>query len=150
MVVRNFRNNQLTGLLCCYFDKEKGNADCLGPFIDSTIEDYLLLAMELFDFIKNNVKEKTNYTFFFSKENIECMNFLEFIDADRRENEYEHELLLNRGSFIPYSNKIKIKSLDEDYYQQFKQLHDLIFPNVYVSGKDIIEDINKRLFYCRF
>ena len=144
MNVGNFRGSQLTGLLTCYFDREKKNADCVGPFIDSTREDYITLAKQLLEFIKAHVDMEMNYTFFFSKENIECSGFLESINAERKTNEYE--LILTKESFIPYLNKVKIGNLDRTYYNQFIQLHDFIFPGVYVSGKDVIEDINKNRF----
>lgn len=144
MIVGSFRDNKLTGLLNCYFDIEKKNADCSGPFIDSTTEDYLSFAKQLFDFIKRHVDVEMKYTFFFSKENMECRNFLESINADRKINEYE--LLLKKESFMPYPNTVEINNLDETYYNQFIQLHDFIFPNIYVSGKDIVEDINKNRF----
>lgn len=42
---------------------------------------------------------------------------------------------------------MEINNLDRAYYNQFIQLHDFIFPGVYISGKDIIEDIiNKNIF----
>lgn len=144
MIVGSFRDNKLTGLLNCYFDIEKKNADCSGPFIDSTTEDYLSFAKQLFDFIKRHVDVEMKYTFFFSKENMECRNFLESINADRKVNEYE--LLLKKESFMPYPNTVEINNLNETYYNQFIQLHDFIFPNIYVSGKDIVEDINKNRF----
>ncbi|MBW4828448.1 MAG: GNAT family N-acetyltransferase [Clostridiaceae bacterium] len=144
MIVGSFRDNKLTGLLNCYFDIEKKNADCSGPFIDSTTEDYLSFAKQLFDFINRHVDVEMKYTFFFSKENMECRNFLESINADRKVNEYE--LLLKKESFMPYPNTVEINNLNETYYNQFIQLHDFIFPNIYVSGKDIVEDINKNRF----
>lgn len=141
IMVGNFRNGQLTGLLYCYIDKEKKNADCIGPFIDSESEDYIILAKQLFEYIRNNIDIKIKYTFFFSKENIKCKEFLESINAVRKTNEYE--LLLQKELFIPYQKKIKISELDKVYYNQLIQLQDFIFPGIYVSGKDIIEDINK-------
>ena len=144
IVAGNFKGNQLTGLLLCYFDMEKRNGDCIGPFIDTVTENYLLLAIQLFEFIKSQVDVEMKYTFSFAKENVECINFLESINADRRVNEYN--LLLERKSFVPYLNTAEINNLDRAYYNQFIQLHDFIFPDIYVSGKDIIKDINKNRF----
>lgn len=141
MMVGSFRGDQLTGLLICFIDRERQNADCAGPFIDSSEEDYMVLAKQLFEFAKDSIDVEMKYTFFFSKENVNCKEFLDSINADRKVNEYE--LVLKKEFFIPYLKKVKISNLDKAYYNQFIDLHDYICPDIYVSGKDIIEDIGK-------
>lgn len=137
-----WQGERLIGFLSCYIDKEKGNGDC-SLLIEPTVH-YDLVAKNLFDTLHNQLPPSLRYTFFFSKENKQCADFLQRLGACKEVNEYA--LILKRENKKDVFNRAKIKELAPERYLEFAELHDSIFPGVYISGKDIIEDIGKRHF----
>ncbi|MFT4145101.1 MAG: GNAT family N-acetyltransferase [Mobilitalea sp.] len=136
------QDNQLIGVLICYVDQEKDNADCsilLEPGVS-----YKDIVIRLFEFMRKQLSPSVKYTFFFPKANIECKDFLNSIGAKREVNEYS--LLLKRGEDKLPTHFLTITDLAKENYTQFIELHDCIFPDVYISGKDIINDIGNRHF----
>lgn len=133
----------LVGVLNCYIDSEKNNADCM-LLIDSTKCNYNDVAKDLFIKIKSQFDDKMKYTFFFPKQNTECSSFLEAIQARQEVNEYC--LIFTKDQNTSYKSSAKVTELTKDYYEQFIELHDKIFPGVYISGKEVINDIGKNHF----
>jgi GNAT superfamily N-acetyltransferase len=82
-----------------------------------------------------------HYTFFFSKENVECSTFLKSLDAFQKPNEYG--LLIQKKNSFQAKKSEKVQILPKEYHHKFIELHDAIFPDVYISGKEIISDIGK-------
>lgn len=157
-----FHKVEMAGIITCYCDRDKNNVDCAGPFITELgdwVEDLDRkdIMMQLFYFIRNHYNNDMKYTFFFSKENEECIRFLELIKAKKLINEYQ--LIIHKTDYLAqFSNmdaNVDLNRIGREYvvtdlskgnYGQFIKLHDAIFPDVYVSGNDIIEDINKKRF----
>ncbi len=136
------QDDQLIGVLICYVDQEKDNADCsilLEPGFS-----YTDIAIKLFEFIRKQLSPSVKYTFFFPKANIRCSDFLNTVGAKPEVNEYS--LLLKRGGEILPTHSLTITDLTKENYTQFIELHDYIFPDVYISGKDIVNDIGNRHF----
>lgn len=138
-----YKDNEIIGILNYYMDELRNNADCT-LLIDSQKCDYNLVANLLFKKIKSLNDTNTKYTFFFPKENIECANFLESINANREVNEYG--LRLDKGYANIDKVNLDIGKLPTDYYEELKELHNEVFPDVYISGTDIIENIGKKHF----
>lgn len=134
---------EITGLLSCYVDKPKNNADC-SLLIDSRKCDYHTAAGMLFKKFKLLNDNNMKCTFFFPKENIECASFLESIHAVRQVNEYR--LILGKRQAVVSPSNHAITELPGSYHAAFIELHDTIFPGVYISGADIIKDIGKGHF----
>lgn len=136
------QDNQLIGVLICYVDQEKSNADC-SLLLDPDVA-YENIAAKLFEFMRNQLSPSIKYTFFFPKENKDYKDFLDTIGAKREVNEYS--LLLKRGDEKLPTHSLTITDLAMENYTQFIELHDDIFPDVYISGKDIIDDIGNLHF----
>lgn len=137
-----WQGERLIGFLSCYIDKEKGNGDC--SFLIEPAVTYDVVAKNLFDALHNQLPPSMKYTFFFPKENKQCAEFLQRLGACKEVNEYG--LILKRENRKDILYMANIKELSSKQYPQFTELHDSIFPGVYISGKDIIEDIGKRHF----
>lgn len=138
-----WKNNEVVGVLNYYMDELRNNADCT-LLIDSQQCDYKSVANLLFKKVKNLTDINTKYTFFFPKENIKCANFLESINAKREVNEYG--LVLEKNHTNSDRLNFNIGELPIDYYKEFKELHNEVFPDAYISGADIIENIGRKHF----
>lgn len=136
------QGNQLIGVLDCYIDDEKSNIDC-SLLIEPGV-CYEDIARRLFDLIRKQFSPSMKYTFFFPKENINCSDFLDKIGAHREVNEYG--LLLKRGSEKLFPNSFTVIDLPGEQHTQFVELHDNVFPGIYISGKNIVNDIGKKHF----
>lgn len=138
-----WENNKVLGTINYYLDEVRNNADCT-LLIDSKICDYNAVANILFKKVKDINNIDTKYTFFFPKENIDCSNFLESINAKREVNEYG--LIMNKDGIKNEKFKSNVNELPIDYYEQFKNLHNEIFPDVYISGTNIVESIGNKYY----
>lgn len=139
-----FENDILKGMLCCFIDEEKNNADCCGPFVNG---DFSKISKEMLDYMKSLVTPSMNYKFFFGKSNIECASFMELINAENQGNEFQ--LILKRKNYKKAASSIQVNLLPTEYTNEFIKLHDSIFPGIYVSGKDIIKSRGfGREIYC--
>ena len=133
--------DRLCGLLSCFPDLEKGNVDCA---LLADRENYSATARKLLSAAQAQLGNHLRYTFFFPKENEACAAFLESIGACRRENEYR--MVLRRDDWQPQEGLPAPHPLEEAAYAAFVALHDRVFPDVYVSGRDILEDLGKSRF----
>jgi len=94
--------------------------------------------------MRAQMNSQFHYTFFFSKENIECSTFLKSLSAFQKPNEYG--LLIQKKNSCQAKKSKSVQILPTEYNQRFIELHDTIFPDVYISGKEIILDIGKNHF----
>lgn len=140
--VQCMKGNQLIGLMDCYVDHEKNNADC-SLLIEPEL-DYGVIAGKLFGEIRKILGSSMQLTFFFPKKNIDCSYFLNSIGAHREVNEYS--LLLKREDFSATPQPFSIIDMPHEYYAKFIEMHDSIFPGVYVSGKGIVVDIGEKRY----
>ena len=136
-------SDDLVGIINTYTDKEKHNIDCF-IFIDSNQCDYNDVAKLLMDEMMNDLPDDYHHTFFFSKENIECSNFLTTMHAVKKTNEYGMIFLSQKASQVQKSDKMMV--LPKIFYQDFVELHDTTFPEIYISGKEIIDDLGRNRY----
>lgn len=129
------------GVLSCFPDWEKGNVDCA---LLADREGYDSTAGQLLCAAREQMGNHLRYTFFFPKENEDCIAFLEGVGAQRQENEYR--MVLRRNHWHPMEGLPEPRPLAEGEEIPFAQLHDQIFPDVYVSGRDILRDLGKNRF----
>jgi ribosomal protein S18 acetylase RimI-like enzyme len=66
---------------------------------------------------------------------------MERMNAENEGNEFLLKVL--RSDFVGADNKIDIEELESSFYDAFIGLHDSIFPDAYVSGKDILASLAK-------
>ena len=149
------RGDELIGVVFGYTDKNKHNTDVnlmIAPELCD--DDYNALARGLFAKYRAALGKDMKYTFFFSSHNTRCARFLCDIGANREVNEYG--LILRRGcerNLSESNTDVKsggdfgvISELcagNEHDCRAFAALHDEIFPDVYISGDDIINDLSR-------
>ena len=132
------------GLVSCFPDREKGNADC-SLLLDACGADYREAAGALLARARERLGPGMACTFFFPVENGECRGFLEQAGARRQVNEYI--LRLGREAWSePRDMAAEPRPVREGELADFAALHDQVFPGVYVSGRDILEDLGKGRF----
>lgn len=132
------------GLLNCFPDKEKNNADC-SLLLDLHGDAYEEAAAALVLAAKKKLGQEMECTFFFPKENEDCGRFLTQYGACRQENEYI--LLLRQEDWRkPGTLAARPRPVTDAQRDAFATLHDAIFPGVYCSGKDILNDLGKTRF----
>lgn len=132
------------GLISCFPDWEKGNADC-SLLIDAGGRAYREIAEKLAASVRKKLGPEMSCTFFFPKENGDCRSFLDKAGAQRQENEYL--LRLKKTDWVPFQNPaVEPRPAADGEQAAFAALHDAIFPGVYVSGKDIWADLGKTRF----
>lgn len=142
-VVGYYKDDTLIGVISFYVDEEKQIADCIGPFVEG---DYCKLAKAMIDYVKPLFKQSLSLNFFFDKRNIECILLMDLICAENKGN--ESILTLKRDNYKKQEFAVSVEKLTPEYEDQLIELHDFIFPDVYVSGKDIIQSIgiNRQVF----
>ena len=137
-------DGRLVGLVSCFPDWEKGNADC-SLLLDAHGADYRAAAGALLAKAREKLGSGMACTFFFPVENGECRGFLEQAGARRQVNEYI--LRLGREAWSePRDMAAEPRPVREGELADFAALHDQVFPGVYVSGRDILEDLGKGRF----
>lgn len=126
------------GLVSCFPDEEKHNADCT-LLIAASETAYSAIAAPLLSAARATLPPKTACTFFFPTENADCRHFLEQAGAERQENEYI--LLLRRADWHEAPcPAVQPRPVRDEEQAAFAALHDALFPGVYASGADIWAD----------
>lgn len=133
-----FQNDLLKGFIGGYADKERKNVDCIGPF---ATESYSEIFYELFQFLRKQLPLDYRYTFYIGSENKECIHFMEVLNAVSTGNEYS--LYIERKDYKKDLVSQNVTEYSKEYREQLINLHDTIFPGVYISGKRIIETLGK-------
>ncbi len=132
------------GLVSCFPDPEKNNADC-SLLLDAQGAAYPDLAKALLAAAREKLGPNLACTFFFPVENADCRGFLESAGARRQVNEYI--LSLARADWnAPSHPAAQPHPLQEEERGAFASLHDAVFPGVYASGQDILADLGKSRF----
>lgn len=135
-----WNQEEVVGLASCYVDAEKHNADCT-IFVAPEYE-FDEIAERLLYEAQSQIAGKVHATFFFPKENARCRGFLEKIGAKRQGNEYE--LLLQKEKMPVVENTEDVQMLLPEDYEAFVKLHDTIFPDCYITGKEILADVGQK------
>lgn len=139
-----FEKDVLKGLIFCYIDNDRNNADCGGPFVDG---DFSKISKEMFEYMKSLVNSPIKYTFYFGKSNAECISFMELIRAENQGNEFQ--LKLKRENYKKIVSSIHVDVLPVEYTNQLIKLNDTVFPEGYISGNGIIQSIGvDRQIFC--
>lgn len=151
-----WKGQQPLGLISCFPDFAKGNADC-SLLINAAGETYQTIAKALLASAQAKINpglseagqshsiQNATLTFFFPTENKDCRNFLISIGARQQVNEYL--LLLTRETWHASAHdRSEPRPIKNDEHHAFAALHDQIFPGVYASGADILADLGKTRF----
>lgn len=132
------------GLISCFPDWEKGNADC-SLLLDAHGASYLEMAAALVSAARERLGPKVACTFFFPMENRDCRRFLDLAGAQRQVNEYL--LFLGREDWnAPANLAAEPRPLQDEERDAFAALHNKVFPDAYASGQDILTDLGKARF----
>lgn len=132
-------NNQLIGALGVDTDPDLGRAWFYGPFVEQSL--WHATAEKLYDELVAELPMNiTEYELFGDIRNTQLLKF-----AVRHEFELvstQHVLLLKRENFSQ-SEEINVQQLAPEFFDQFEQLHDHIFPRTYFSAQEILTQLNQ-------
>lgn len=143
-VVAYFEEETLLGVLGVIVDEEKSTADCCGPFV--AVEDFVGISAKMLEYARDHFNAGLKYYFFFDTRNRSCIDLMNAIRAENQGNEFI--LTLKRDNFIKKEHAVSIVPLPGEYWNSFVNLHDTVFPDIYVSGRDITNSIgeNRKVF----
>lgn len=132
--------NQIIGMLATDTDPDLERAWLYGPLINNIAWHHL--AQELFEAVDTVLPNAiTELEIFADIRNIDVLKF-----AVRNEFELlstQHVLQLEREKFN-LTSELNVQKLTPEYYQQFEQLHDYIFPRTYFSGQEILAKLDEQ------
>jgi len=140
-----FSGHALVGVLGCFFNPDNLWVDCIGPFFkDDWNHD---IAKQMLLFAKTGLSKAMRFNFYFSAANENCHQLMVALSAERQDNEYI--LLLDRENYKPQQIEHHVIRYTKEYEAELMALHDSTFPDVYLTGKDIIAAIDKtREVFC--
>ncbi len=135
-----FEGTRIVGLASACLGHPQGNADIV-LLISSSRKRYDEVAHSLFQRLRAAIDPGVRCTFYFPKENDRCGAFLASIGAKRSVNEYQ--LAIVRDDFRPIETKgvFPLRPMDAG---EFMGLYDAIFPEIYVTVREILEDLEGR------
>lgn len=147
LMVGYFIDGKLTGFLGCFMNPENNWVDCVGPYFENGWNH--THAKDMFLFAKASLSKAARFNFYFHVMNQNCHRLMESLSAQRQDNEYI--LLLNKKDYKPQQINSRVERYSSNYEAELIRLHDNTFPDVYVTGKDIIASIGKtREAFCAF
>lgn len=136
--------DKLIGMLGLFMGEEGDRIDCIGPFTDY---DYDTISLQLFQTAWESFTDSCTFVFYFNSKNEECLRLMQTIEATNNGNEMR--LCLDRKEFKECDGLSKVIPLPESLKEDFIKLHDKVFPDIYISGKGIINTLgNGREVYC--
>ena len=133
-------DDRVVGLASAFLGHPAGNADVI-LFVDPAYGRYQDAAAALFARLRAALDPGIRFTFYFPKENERCARFLAAIGARRRVNEYQ--LAVQRGEWKPVEID-GVTPLERTDGPSFKRLYDAIFPDIYLSAEEILDDLEGR------
>ena len=140
-----FSEDVLIGVLGCFFNPDNLWVDCIGPFFKNSWNHDHAKQMVLFS--KAALGKAIRYNFYFNAANENCHQLMVALAAERQDNEYI--LLLDKADHKPQQIEHHIIRYKSEYEAELMALHDNTFPDVYLTGKDIIAAIDKtREVFC--
>ena len=137
LIVASFREGAVEGVMTAHFGSDNQSADCCGPYIKNSD---LKLAEALFEALLTHLPRPMALQFFFSEKNQVCLELMQKQGAINQGSEWIMEM--NREQFrkMPQADHLHaIMPLNDAQRQDFADLHDTIFPESYVKGKQILQ-----------
>ncbi len=141
LIVASCEAGAIDGVMTAHIDSAVQSADCCGPFV----KDYDLKQAEvLFEAMLTYLPRPMALQFFFSEQNNLCLELMKKKGAKNQGREMIMNLSLERCHENPYHYGLdEVKPLSKAQNDSFISLHDHIFPESYVSGKDVVFSIGK-------
>ncbi len=133
-----FQDEILKGAIGAYVNDENLMVDIIGPFIDGN--EIKSVAIELFNTIKQVYKKEFRYNFVFDSRNKDSLNLMK--DLGAKDDGNECILTLQCSDYRNFDSKFAVEEITDNYKNQLIDLHDSIFPDLYVSGSQLIKSLN--------
>jgi len=136
ILIGDFEDGKASGVLGLFIDHERKKIDCIGPFSDGGPNHLKAL-------IDYGTKKLSGYTmsFFFDKRNQGALSLMKLMHA--KDNGNELILNLKRENHLALQVNKNVSDLNEKFHQAVKNLHDSIFPDLYLTGQNILESLNE-------
>lgn len=145
MVAGYFADEKLVGVLGCFYNPDNGWVDFVGPFIDGGWNRDAAKGMVLFAL--SELVKAERFNFYFNAKNKNCHDLMKLLPARRGDNEYI--LQLNKEDYSPQKINARVVDYTDEYERDVVQLHDEMFPDIYVTGREIVDTIGKgRRVFC--
>ena len=145
LVLGYFAGDSLLSVFGFFMNPENNWVDCVGPFFKDEWNPHA--AKDMFLFAQSTLTDAARFNFFFDARNVNCHQLMEELAAERGDNEYI--LLLDKADYKPQEVKNCVVRYTDEYENDLIQLHDMTFPDVYVTGTDIISSIGStREAFC--
>lgn len=130
---------EIRGVSNCFIDEGKNRADVNLLIAQEAEGNYRRIAKKLLTALLERTGGDMKLVFYFPVQNENLRMFLTSASAKMEENEYG--LLLARGEERNLAKEEDgITDLESADFKEFSALHDAVFPDIYLSGKDIVED----------
>jgi ribosomal protein S18 acetylase RimI-like enzyme len=145
LVLGEFDDIGLAGVIGIYVDKDKHTADWIGPFVCRG--DYLKIANDMLDYAKKRLPHIKQFHFFFHQRNTECKKLMELNNAEYITNEFN--LILNRENRKIVQQKQIVEELTNELKDKVKEIHSVKFVDCFLSGDELIQsDLSGRKVFC--
>ncbi|MCL2343542.1 MAG: GNAT family N-acetyltransferase [Firmicutes bacterium] len=133
------------GVLGCFMNPENGWVDLIGPFLDGDWDG--ARAIKLVRFAMDTLPKAKQFNFYFDARNENAHRLAEVLNAERKDNEYI--MVLSRADYVPQRTGRTVVSYTAQYGTELAGLHDKTFPDIYVSGAEILSTVGEtREAFC--
>ncbi len=141
-VIGLFDNDRLLGFLGCFHNPNNHWVDCIGPFFNiNWNESY---AKEMLTFAQNFLVTAKRFNFYYNIQNKDVHQLMLKLNAIQNDNEYI--LVLNENDYVAQQINQNIIEYDDLFKDELIALHDNTFKDVYITGNEIIEAKNRKVF----
>ncbi len=136
-------DGKIKGVVSYFQFNEKVNRyDISGPYVINHSVD---LAFDLYQQVTKTLKVGT-YQFFFRKNSSFYPKLMDKIKAECKG--YEYELMLEKYNFKRLGKvTFSVAAMKEDERELVKQMHDQMFPDVYLSANQLVESKDVYVFH---
>ncbi len=137
-VIGYYTGEALIGVIGVFVNAVNKMVDIVGPFIEN--DDLNSIAVKLLDNAKEYYSKNFRTNFYFDSRNKDYLCFMKEINAESDGNEYN--LSIRRNEFIIADSDYNVGKISDNNYDSLIELHDKIFPDMYVSGHELISSLN--------
>lgn len=130
-ILLQFNNNEVVGVLELLIEPNDNYLQILAVFVDGNINEGL---NAYFEYINNEYKNH-KLMYVLSDFNIDYIKYMESIKA--KSDGYETMITIVPKDFIESSSSNVVK-LDKTYHNQFKALHNHLYPDVYWTAELLV------------
>ncbi|MFH5881477.1 hypothetical protein [Liberiplasma polymorphum] len=136
------KDDVINGIIFFHENKEHQTYDVAGPYVKQA---NISIGLQLINHLISQLKTGYHLQFFFNDKSVYYKELMQMTQAIYKGNEFI--LNLRKHNFKKVNQSVEVTTLNPEFKEAVKVMHDTIFPGVYITGEDVVRsDLSKTVY----